>query len=734
VENSNAGINFKVQMRASHWIRFFSCILVVLCFVSAAHAQNPVSWSIKINPSANLKPGDKFSAHVSVQMQGGWHVYSITQGAGGPIPTRITVPDGQPFRLAGGVSGPRPHVAMDLNFEINTETYEGSATFNLPIVVVADTPAVRQALNINVRYQACNDKNCLPPRTVKLSVPITLVALNSVAPTSVQSLPKQNEKPSPTPTIVAVTSANANQTKPSPTSVLSEENSATPNEFQGAGSNQTNSEGIRSTTSDTGTNAYTAQGRLGLSGSIWSFIWLAMTVGALSLLTPCVFPMVPITVSYFTNHASGNRVGAVRDAGIYALGIILTFTALGVALAALFGAPWINKFAASPWVNLTITAIFLSFALSLFGAYNLQVPSSVLTKLDALSRNKQSGKIIGLLLMGLTFSLTSFTCTAPFVGTLLVMAAQGKWIYPVIGMLAFSTVFALPFFILALAPQLVSQLPKSGGWLNSVKVVMGLLEIAAAMKFLSNVDLVWHWGVFTREVVLASWIAVALLITLYLLGKFQLSHDSPVARIGAVRLMIALVSLAFGFYLLTGLFGRRLGELESFLPPASENSSSAILATGNNAAAVTNGELPWITNDYDAALKQARTEKKPLFINFTGYTCTNCRWMEVNMFTKGAVRNELAKYVRVRLYTDGEGQPYEGFQQMQQERFGTVALPLYAVVDIDGKSLLTFPGLTRDQSEFVSFLKTGAAKFVPIRASLNRGNVSAMNSPRYHRI
>jgi thiol:disulfide interchange protein DsbD len=415
----------------------------------------------------------------------------------------------------------------------------------------------------------------------------------------------------------------------------------------------------------------------------------------------------------------------VRDATIYAVGIILTFTALGVALAVIFGAAGINKFAANPWINLLITGIFISFALSLFGAFNLQVPSSILTKLDALSRKEEGagggGRIIALLLMGLTFSLTSFTCTAPFVGTLLVMAAQGKWIYPVIGMLAFSTVFALPFFVLALAPQLVSQLPKSGGWLNSVKVVMGLLEIAAAMKFLSNADLVWHWSIFTREVVLASWVAVALLITLYLLGKFQLSHDTPTPHIGAARLMITLVSLAFGFYLLTGLFGRRLGELESFLPPATENSSSAVLASGNNTAAVTaNGELTWITNDYESALKQAKAEHKPVFIDFTGYTCTNCRWMEVNMFTKAPVKEELAKYVRVRLYTDGEGQPYEGFQQMQQREFGTVALPLYAIVNGDGKSLTTFPGLTRDQAEFVSFLKTGEAKFVPVAESLNR--------------
>jgi thiol:disulfide interchange protein len=700
-------------------------VLVCLLFLAgAAAAQNPVTWSIKANAPGSLNPGDKFSAQVTAQIQGGWHLYSLTQGGGGPIPTRITVPDGQPFKLAGSVRGPRPRVAMDPNFEINTETHEGRATFNVPLAAAADAPAGGQSLNVNVRYQACNDKNCLPPRTAKLSAPITLVALSTVAPTSAQSEAKQNAKPSPTPTTAAVRSTNANNSKTQASltpGASSSQETGTASQQSAETNSQSNANG--SQPASAGPVVFNT-GAIGPNGSPWSFIWLAMTVGAVSLLTPCVFPMVPITVSYFTNHAARNRAGAVRDATIYALGIILTFTALGVALAVLFGAAGINKFAANPWINLLITGIFISFALSLFGAFNLRVPSSILTKLDALSRGAEgaggSGRIIALLLMGLTFSLTSFTCTAPFVGTLLVMAAQGKWMYPVIGMLAFSTVFALPFFILALAPQLVSQLPKSGGWLNSVKVVMGLLEIAAAMKFLSNVDLVWHWGIFTREVVLASWIAVALLITLYLLGKFQLSHDSPIERIGAVRLMIALVTLAFGFYLLTGLFGRRLGELESFLPPAIENSSFAISAPGNNVAAITNGELRWITNDYDAALKQAKAENKPVFIDFTGYTCTNCRWMEVNMFTKNPVKEELAKYVRVRLYTDGEGQPFEGFQQMQQERFGTVALPLYAVVDGDGKSLVTFPGLTRDQTEFVSFLKTGEAKFAPVSASLNR--------------
>jgi thiol:disulfide interchange protein DsbD len=264
-------------------------------------------------------------------------------------------------------------------------------------------------------------------------------------------------------------------------------------------------------------------------------------------------------------------------------------------------------------------------------------------------------------------------------------------------MLTFSSVFALPFFALAVMPHFVAQLPKSGAWLGSVKVTMGFLEVAAAMKFISNVDLVWHWGIFTREVVLASWIAVSLLMTIYLLGKLQLSHESHTERVGALRLLTATTCLALSFFLLTGLFGKRLGEIESFLPPAQE----------------TAGELPWITNDYEGSLAKARQENKLVLIDFTGYTCTNCRWMEANMFPREDVKRELEKFVRVRLYTDGEGAVYKKHQKLEQEKFGTVALPYYAVVDADGNPVAAFPGLTRNPDEFIAFLRTPDLYFAP---------------------
>ncbi len=633
---------------------------------------------MSVKPS-KVPAGGKLSAQISASISGDWKMYSITQGGGGPIPTTIRVAEGV-FKSAGSPRGTSPKRAMDPNFGIMTEYYAGNASFTVPVAVDGVAQPGEQTLTINVRYQVCNETLCLPPKTQKVSAAVEIVAameaVTAVTPTpTATTSPSPSHSISPTPTLNA--SSNANVVVPVAEASTDVSNVASQNP---------------------GANAAPVTAKDVASEALWSFLWLAIATGAISLLTPCVFPMIPITVSYFTNHAAGHRSIAIRDALIYALGIILTFTAIGVALAVLFGAAGINNFAASPYVNIVIAGIFIAFALSLFGAYELGIPSSVMTKVDAFARGKESSRILGALLMGFVFSLTSFTCTAPFVGSLLVLAASGDWLYPVVGMLAFSSVFALPFFVLALAPQLIAQLPRSGGWLNSIKVVMGFLEIAAAMKFISNVDLVLHWGIFTREVVLASWVAIAGLTTLYLLGIFQLSHDSKPERLGAVRVLCAFLFLSLGFYLLTGLFGAKLGELESFLPIATEQS---IAAPGSTKSA----EADWMKNDYEGALTKANTEGKSVFIDFTGYTCTNCRWMEANMFPKPEVLAEMNRFVKVQLFTDGDGEVYEKQQKFQEEKFGTVALPLYAIVDASGKTRATFPGLTRDKDEFLRFLR-----------------------------
>jgi thiol:disulfide interchange protein DsbD len=424
-----------------------------------------------------------------------------------------------------------------------------------------------------------------------------------------------------------------------------------------------------------------------------AYLGLAALMGALSLVTPCVFPMVPITVSYFTNRAGRSRRAAVTQALVYGLGIVLTFTAVGFTLAVAFGASGLNRFAADPWLNLGVTALFLAFALSLFGVWDLALPSRLVTAASKAESGK--GAIAGTLLMGLAFTLTSFTCTAPFLGTLLVVASQGDWQWPLAGMIAFSTIFALPFVLLALAPHWIASLPRSGPWLVAVKAVMGLLEIAAAMKFLSNVDLVWHWGIFTRPVVLVVWTVIALVMVIYLVGLVRLGHAPRLSRPGVARWTAVAAGVVLGIWLASGLAGRRLGELEAFLPPA----DLAGMAPGS--------ELRWIINDYDAALAEAKQSGRPVLIDFTGYTCTNCRWMEANMFPRPDVSRELARYVRVRLYTDGQGELYQRYQQLEQTMFGTVALPYYAVLRSDGTPVVAFGGLTRDSAEYVNFLRKG---------------------------
>ena len=438
-----------------------------------------------------------------------------------------------------------------------------------------------------------------------------------------------------------------------------------------------------------------------------AFLWLAISAGAFALVTPCVFPMVPVTASYFAGRGGGSRRTAFMGALLFGVGIVATFTAAGIVVSAVAGASGMARFAASPWVNLAIAAMFVAFALNFFGLYQIRVPAGVLGRLDRSHRGDR-GTGLGTLLMGSVFALTTFTCTAPFVGTLLVLASQGQWQRPVAGLLAFSTTFAVPFVLLALAPRALKRLPSSGGWLQSVKMVLGLVEIGAALKFVSNADLVLEWGVFTRQVVLVSWSALSLAIAAVVLGRGWLRWMGPgaartSARPAPVRLGFAAGFAALAVWLVVGLDGRPLGEVESFLPPRAEDTPAGVLAMAER------GEeregLDWRLNDLPGALALAREEGRRVFIDFTGYTCTNCRWMESNMFTIPEVEEQLERFVLVRLFTDGGDDIHEDQMAYQRNEFGTIALPLYAVVDAEGEAVDTFLGLTRDRREFVEFLK-----------------------------
>ncbi len=459
-------------------------VSVLILFLSSSYAQNPAKWSLSSDSKeAQLRDGEKIKVLLKAEIESGWHLYALEQPPGGPVATTIKVTEGRSFDIDGKVESPKPIVKEDPLFTgtdgkaLVTKFFANAVTFTIPLKTTAGTSL--DELSLDVRFQLCNETFCMPAKTVRVSL------------------------------------AGSEDVKKAPTISLDDEPAA---------SGQTSP---LVTTAPQQTD-------------LWSFIWLAITFGAISLLTPCVFPMIPITVSYFMKHADGDRSRTIKLATVYSVGIIATFSLLGMLLAVVFGAAGINLFAANPWVNLFIGALFLFFAFNLFGFYEISIPASVLTKLDSFTRSEEGkgSAYIGALLMGLTFTLTSFTCTSPFIGTILVSTAQGDWKMPLLGMLVFSTVFALPFFVLATVPRLLSSLPRSGGWLNSVKVVMGFLEVAAAMKFLSNVDLVWGAGmnssgvlnygkIFTRELVLMIWVIIGLGICSYILGFFKFKYDSP---------------------------------------------------------------------------------------------------------------------------------------------------------------------------------------------------------------
>ena len=452
-----------------------------------------------------------------------------------------------------------------------------------------------------------------------------------------------------------------------------------------------------------------------ISTGFGSFFLLSISMGLLALLTPCVFPMIPITISYFTKQGEIEGRNPVKQASVYSAGIIATYTVLGLLLAVTLGASGANQLAASPWVNLFIGGLFIYFALSLFGMYEIELPSALR---QFTLKQEGRGGYVGTLFMALTFTLTSFTCTVQFVGLLLVRAVQGDWFWPALGMLLFSAAFALPFFFLALFPQYLARMPKSGGWLNSVKVVMGFLELAAAFKFLSNTDLVWQWNIFTRPVVLTVWVVIVFLTGLYILGKIRLPHDTPLETIGVPRLILSIILLTFSIYMARGIIGQPIhGLIDSYLPPKIQGGMVAAPTFGARGGGtvlnesiseldVSSAHNGWI-RDYDEGVKVAEELGKPIFLNFTGITCTNCRWMETNMFTEPEVVELFDNFVLIELFTD-MGPRSKEWQKMEEQRFGTVALPYYVILSSDGQEeIASFAGMTPNLQQFVRFLNRG---------------------------
>jgi thiol:disulfide interchange protein len=628
-----------------------------------------------------VKAGEEFAIQLTVTVDKGWHIYELNKKLAddyvGPILTEISFNPNNFFKLEGKIKATPPKIKYDSAFSMRIGTYYGQAVFEIPLRASKDIDFNSSKIQIVLYTQQCTETSCLPPTDFKINISKEIfISETGLNPTeSVQS------------------SATATTVK--------DEKSIQTTQKATVGSQ------VQKTESQEQSIEMQKRG-------FWSYIWFAMLQGALSLLTPCVFPMIPITVSFFTKRSEKKKSKGLVDSLVYALGIMFTFTGIGVIFAGIYGPSGIQDLATNPWLNLGIATIFIVFALNLFGAFEIQLPTSLLNKLN--SKSQGSG-IISVLLMGLTFSLTSFTCTVPFVGTTLVSVGSGEWFYPIAGMLAFSAVFAAPFFLLALFPSALNKVPRAGGWMNNIKVVMGFLEIAAAIKFLSNADLVWMWGVLPRELFLSIWLACTVMIILYILGVFRLHHDAPVDSIGTPRVVFAVIFAAITFYLLIGLNGKPLGELDAFLPPPNYNELMSTKESGSTTAGTSNStsaksisaseeELIWMDN-YQDALKLAKEKKKMIFIDFTGYTCTNCRWMELNMFSKKEIRSYLENMILVRLYTDRRNEPYQSNKNFQKNRFNSIELPLYVIYTPEEK-LIGTKAFTRDVTEFLGFLKKGA--------------------------
>jgi thiol:disulfide interchange protein DsbD len=613
---------------------------LLLPVVAAAQPKrpDPVKWQFAVEP-ASVAPGGKAIGKLTATIEKGWHLYSLTTPPG-PIATTIKLAE-SPLAASTKVHQPKPPRKFDPNFQNEQEIYDGVVVFLLEIDLNKDAPEGPAELTAEARYQACSDKECLRPvrRTPAAKVTLTRGAAQTAA-----AIPGGYDEVQP----------RAAAPKPA---------AAAPVQRQ----SQTQSWG--------------------------QFMLVAFGLGLASVITPCVFPMIPFTMSYFLNRPSGSRADSVFQAALFCGGIVVLFSGMGLLTTALLGPFGVVQLGSNPWVNTFIAAVFLAFGLSLLGAYEITLPSGLLTKLTQAS---ERGGVLGTLLMGLTFSLTSFACVGPFVGTLLAASVSSGGLQPLIGMASFATGLAAPFFFLAIFPSYLKKLPKSGGWLPRVKVVFGFIILAGVFKYLSNVDQVMQWGLLTRERFLAAWIILLAMPGLYLLGFLRLEGIKPEDTLGVARAVIGAAFLIFALSLLPGMFGGRLGELDAYVPSAAE---------GPGGGSSTAAGPKWLKDDYRGALEKARAENKLVLVSFTGYACSNCKWMKTNMFPRPSIASAMEGFVPVELYTDGTDAKSEENQKLQESRFQSVAIPYYAILDANDQVLASFSGRTTDEKEFLAFLQ-----------------------------
>lgn len=662
-----------------------SCLLIIMAWLpSFAQIQEPVKFKTELKTISDTEAQIVFTGNIDA----GWHVYSTDLPSDGPISATFNVEKIQGAELMGKLTPQGKEIEnFDKVFEMKLRYFENTATFVQKFKITDASYQIEGYLE----YGACNDENCLPPTEVPFSFSGKGNAATATVATSETKAETVNQ-PAAENSVAETTAIDSAAT------VALSDNETSVQDYWTPVIKELNSYGETTSQQDRS----------------WIYIFFAGFIGGLlALFTPCVWPIIPMTVSFFLKRSKDKKKG-IRDAWTYGASIVVIYVALGLAITLIFGASALNALSTNAVFNILFCLMLIIFAASFFGAFELTLPSKWSNAVD--SKAEQTSGLLSIFLMAFTLSLVSFSCTGPIIGFLLVeVSTTGSVIAPAIGMLGFAIALALPFTLFAMFPSWLKSMPKSGGWMNVIKVTLGFLELAFALKFLSVADLAYGWRILDRETFLALWIVIFGLLGFYLLGKIKFPHDDDDNTTSVPRFFMALISLAFAVYMVPGLWGAPLKAVSAFAPPMTTQDFNLY-----------NNEVHAKFDDYDAGMEYAKRNGKPVMLDFTGYGCVNCRKMEAAVWTDPKVSKLMTDdYVLITLYVDNKEPLPEHIKVMengkertlrtvgdkwsylQRSKFGANAQPFYVLIDNEGKPLNKSYSYDEDIDKYVDFLQTG---------------------------
>ena len=684
-----------------------SIMLALIALVAQAQILTPVKWKIKLDDKGGAPEKEiVFTATADK----GWHLYDMNLPEGGPVSTSFTFETLNGAELIGQpVPSVKPTTVYDEQFAMNLRWYPGTVSFTQKLKVT--DPAKFKAEG-EVEFMACNDETCLPPDQIPFSFDKKSIHVDPAlaANSSTTEVDKEDATAiQPDTQVVAEEASELNTPDPA-----AKETPATTSPK--ASDSLTDSPNLWSPVIDQLKSF--GDSTVSAADTSWLFIFFAGFLGGLiALLTPCVWPMIPMTVSFFLKRTK-DRKKAIRDAITYGLSIIVIYLVMGLLITGIFGASALNDLSTNAIFNILFFLLLVVFAVSFFGAFELVLPASWTSKLD--SKADSTTGVLSIFFMSFTLVLVSFSCTGPIIGTLLVQAASmGTAVGPAIGMFGFALALSIPFSVFAIFPNMLQSMPKSGGWLNSVKVVLGFLELALALKFLSVADLAYGWRLLDREAFIVLWIVIFSSLGVYLLGKIKFSHDSEVKYVSVPRLFMAIISFAFAIYMVPGLWGAPLKAISAFAPPLYTQDFNLY-----------KNEVHAAFDDYESGMAYAKKVNKPVMIDFSGFGCVNCRKMEASVWTDPKVKQMLENdYVLITLMVDDKTklpQPIEiqengktrklktigdKWSYLQRSKFGSNAQPFYILLNDEGQPLGPSYAFNEDVSKYIQFLQNGLKEF-----------------------